>query len=542
MFSNNFKQYDLLDQNEKALVELLCSGSDERSILNAEGLNKYGGATFPRQTIAFGSCTNSTISPRGWATAYQAWDNYRKSVKEIGELQTADAIGLHIQERLIELMELNEIDGLKVILTPSGTDAESIATYFASLTSQCNFVNIVMGAREVGSGTALAAGAKYFSTLTPGNTKRTQGSMIDARLSERISVKQIKIRIESAVVRSPEDLDFEIKQLVESSLASQSNVILHIVAHSKTGVHAPRLETMNELIAKHGNRIVPIIDAAQGRFSRRGLKDYLSRGYMVILTGSKFYGGPPFSGCLLVPKNLIPTQQSDIKFPPGLSDYLTPAQLPTDWTEARLSLKQSTNPGLFLRWLVALEEISAYYATPDSARYRILRYFESQAPIILGRSPLLELINPPIPILDDVFERLLESKTTVFSFRVKTSQQCGYHLDQPALERWVRWMNKDISMVLPCETSDLILKAASTCFQLGQAVHIGEKQTGEHDYVIRIAIGGLLITQIATDKSIGQNLDARLAWLEENLELLRLKFEFIAKNESLLIDTEKSKC
>jgi len=519
-------------------VEILCSGSDERSILNAEGLNKYGGTTFPRETIAFGSCTNSTISPRGWAAACQAWQNYQKRSNEIGEFATADEIGLHIQERLIELMELADVDGLKVVLTPSGTDAELIATYIATLSSNSNFVNIVMGAREVGSGTALAAGAKYFSNITPANTLRCPGSILDAKLAEKISVHQIKIRVDSAAVRSPEDLDIEIKQLVESSLAAQANVIMHVVAHSKTGVHAPRLETMNELVANYGKRIIPIIDAAQGRFSRRGLRDYLARGYMVILTGSKFYGGPPFSGCLLIPKNLIPNRLEEIKFSPGFSDYLTPAQLPVEWATARQSLIQSTNIGLLLRWLVALEEIGAYYATPDSARYRILRYFESQAPIILGRSPLLEIINPPMPILDDVFERLLESKTTVFSFRIKASDHYGYQLDLPSLQQWVIWMNQDISSKLSADTPPKQLQACRTCFQLGQAVHVGEQVTGEHDYVIRISIGGLLITQIAVDKSLGQNLDARLGWLEENLELLRVKFEFIAKHEAMLLELE----
>ncbi|MGD0961508.1 MAG: hypothetical protein ABSB19_16990 [Methylomonas sp.] len=541
LISDHLHSFERLTADDRALAEILCSGSDERTRLNYVGLNKYGGTTFPRQTIAFGSCTNSTITDRGWDSARKAWDDCRRRMAEAGELTAADEIGRHVRGRLLELMELTDIDGLKVVLTPSGTDAESIATFFASLSNQGKFVNIVMGAREVGSGTALAAGVRYFSETTPAGRKCTPGGPIDADLAERVSVRQIKIRVDSAAVRSPEDLDREIKQSIESSLSDGANIILHIVAHSKTGVHAPRLETVNELIARNGKRIVAIIDAAQGRFSRRGLREYLSRGCMVILTGSKFYGGPPFSGCLLIPKNLIPADPGEIVFPLGFSDYLTPAQLPVDWTVARNSLNPATNFGLLLRWLVALEEMRAYYATPDFMRYKILRFFESQAPIILGRSPLLELINPPMPIFDNGFERLLESKTTVFGFRIRSVDGGDFRLEQPALERWVNWLNQDISGVAPPSTPEDILQATRTCFQLGQAVHVGERTSGQHDYVIRVAIGGLLIAQLATDLDLGANLETRLAWLEEKLEHLRLKLEFIAKKETALLNCEESK-
>ena len=44
-----------------------------------------------------------------------------------------------------------------------------------------------------------------------------------------------------------------------------------------------------------------ILDAAQGRLSRRSIKAALELDYMVLIIGSKFYGGPTFSGALLVP-------------------------------------------------------------------------------------------------------------------------------------------------------------------------------------------------------------------------------------------------
>jgi hypothetical protein len=171
-------------------------------------------------------------------------------------------------------------------------------------------------------------------------------------------------------------------------------------------------------------------------------------------------------------------------------------------------------------------------------RYQILRFFESQAPIILGRSHWLELINPSIPIFDDVFERLLQSKTTVFSFRVKTAENYTQQLAQPELARWVRWINHDISAVLSADEPVNIHESMRTCFQLGQAVHVGEKPTGEADYVIRVAIGGLLIIQVANDLSIGSTFQARLNWLAASLERLRVKIEYIATHEADLLAYE----
>ena len=435
-----------LTPEDGALAELLCSGTDERCVVGADGLSKYGCAPYARPVIAFASCTASTVHSRGWAAARAASERIQEGSVRIGPLPAADQMGTQIQQTLLSMMELADVPGLRVVLTPSGSDAETIAVFFVALPDELPIVNIVVGAREVGSGTVLAAGARYFSERVPSGRTRAVGEAVDAQLTDRITVHEIKVRSDTAAERSPDEVDAEIEDLVEGCLRAGARVVIHIVAHSKTGVHAPRLDTMNRLIAKHGDRIVPIIDAAQGRFSRRGLREYVSRGFMVILTGSKFYGGPPFSGCLLVPRGSCRSIGPD-PVPAGFSDYLTPAQLPAGWTAARRSLEQTVNSGLLIRWMAALEEMRAYYETPSRARYRVLRFFEAQAPIILGRSRLLEVINVPVPIFSDEVERLLESKTTVFSFRV--SARTGTQLDRATLTRWIRWMNRDISSLRP---------------------------------------------------------------------------------------------
>src|SRR5512140_3009025 len=49
------------------------------------------------------------------------------------------------------------------------------------------------------------------------------------------------------------------------------------------------------------DRVQVVVDACQMRLGRPRLRKYLDRGCMVIVTGSKFFTGPPFSVALLVP-------------------------------------------------------------------------------------------------------------------------------------------------------------------------------------------------------------------------------------------------
>jgi hypothetical protein len=50
--------------------------------------------------------------------------------------------------------------------------------------------------------------------------------------------------------------------------------------------------------------------------------------------------------------------------------------------------------------------------------------------------------------------------------------------------------------------------------------------------ILRIALGGVLITQVATDVSIGETLNQRLQWLRNQLIGLRQKIEYLASRNS----------
>ena len=50
------------------------------------------------------------------------------------------------------------------------------------------------------------------------------------------------------------------------------------------------------------DKVMIVIDACQARLGRARIRWYLERGFPVLLTGSKFFTGAPFSGALLVPE------------------------------------------------------------------------------------------------------------------------------------------------------------------------------------------------------------------------------------------------
>lgn len=528
-----FDHFSQLDDQARALVAILCSGGDERMTLDTKGLNKYHCAPWPRNVIHFGSCTASQIGERGWQAAESAYADFEARKDEVGEAAALNELGKSIRNDLLRLLNLTDVSGLNLVLTPSGSDAESIVLGLVGLTEPGTIENIVVGAREVGSGTMLASAARYYSDQVASGANCHAGDPVDEGLAARTQVHQVLLRQGRASEREPEDVDAEIEPIVRAAVHNGHRVLVHVVAHSKTGLHAPRLETVNRFIREFGDQVIGVIDAAQGRVSRRGLRDYVERGFIVILTGSKFYGGASFSGAVLVPawlSELIAPLQNIASF---LPDYVTRAQVPPSWPALWNSLPEDgKNLGLLLRWKGALAEMQAYYDVPDGDRYRILRVFESEVPKRLGRSPNLELITRVTPVLDDGAERLLQSKTTVFSFRVYGVD--GRQHTSQELSRWVGWLHADLSEYLPPDVSQEIRQAAATSFQIGQSVDVSGLDYAPHDYVFRVALGGVLIADVATDERLGNSLEERIQWLLTQLDLLVAKIGLLAEFEDRL--------
>jgi hypothetical protein len=507
----------LLQSLYSPLEKLLISGGDTRLEIDSKtGRNRYECCPRPCAAVPFGSCTSSTVSARGYAAAHQA---HRLICGSPDSRLAANGLAELVRQRLRELLTLP--DDVDIALAPSGTDVELLALALAAGTVDRPIVNIVVGPREVGSGTPQAAACCHYDRLTPSGLSVNIGEPVDAILAGRVDVRTVELRTAGGDMLNESEIDASVIELLVEASDADAITLLHIVAHSKTGVHAPSLSCV-ERMRKTSDDVVVVVDAAQGRFSRRGLRDVLQKDYLVMFTGSKFYGGPPFSGALLVPAKYRPMNRNVSQLPQGFGDYFTAAEMPQTWSDIRRTLPDEPNLGAVLRWAAALAEIEAYYDVPDSARLRVLRYFESAVPELLGGGGIIRLLPVFPPVYDDMAERLLESKTTVFGFFVTPPGA-----QQPLGKAELKQMHADLATDMSLAHPKLNPQIMSRTYHVGQPVDLGLA-----GYVLRVALGGELITRVATDTSLGVSLDARLDWLRNQLLGLRQKIECLAALQS----------
>ncbi len=511
--------------------DLLASGGDSRLLIDSStGLGRYGCSTRPRpETLPFGSCTASSISGVGFEAASRL---HRRLLAIDDEADLSHAVEERVDALRVELLFLltrSAVPGVEVVLSPSGTDVELLALALRRGAGDKPVTNILVGPTEVGSGTPLAAAGRHFDTITPNGSERQPGDPVDERMAEDIDLVNVWLRGDDGDIRPEHELDAEVEAHVREHVGRGRRVLLHVVAHSKTGLHAPSLDAVNRLRARYGDEILVVIDAAQGRFSRRGLVEVLNDGHIVIITGSKFFGGPPFCGAMLVPPNAHPDVCGLTGLPDGFSDYFTSDQLPSTWGRLRSNLPPTGNLGLLLRWTAAIAEMREYYGTPSALRLRVLRAFEHLAPEILSSSRHIVVESSSAPILSDEFDRVLQSKATVFSFSMHGLN--GKRLDIDSLRDVWRWLNVDASDALE-DASQSERRLLSPSLHTGQPVVLTRDPTGPA--VLRCAIGGVLVAQVAQDPDWGARFEERLVRLEKAIQSLKLKVEAIVRNHALM--------
>jgi hypothetical protein len=130
------------------------------------------------------------------------------------------------------------------------------------------------------------------------------------------------------------------------------------------------------------------------RVGRPRLRKYLDRGYLVIVTGSKFFTGPPFRGALLVPARPSKALAASSDVAPGLCEYSSRSDWPKNWPALRSRFPVRANLGQWLRWEAALEEIRSYYSVPEQFRRLALATFGNGVERIIASSPSLRLLPP----------------------------------------------------------------------------------------------------------------------------------------------------
>lgn len=473
------------------LDNLLVSGGDVRLALDpVTGVNKYGckpGCT--PDVLGFSSSTATSISARAYDRANLARDQLLRSALAVGFDRAFDNRIETMREELKACLNLAET-GAEVVFSPSGTDSQLHALFITRALLGADLTTIVVAADQTGSGTAHTARGRHFSERTASG-----GTVTCAMPLQGLGENAVSIALPASGNQGAQD--DQVIAAVAGAVAGGSRVLLQIMESSKLGWRLPSDACVDEIARRWPDQVQIVVDACQMRIGRPRLRTHLERGHMVLITGSKYFAGPPFSGALLVPSSLAKTVGAIADVPQGLLAYSSANDWPQAWNALRSRFPVRHNLGQWLRWEAALEEIRGYYDVPIAFRRQALTAFATTARQIIGASPFLRLL-PPAPrpdensALDDEM-----SETTIFPF---TLQRGSIDLATAIY----RGLQSDCSrLIAPDADVTARLLAAKICL-VGQPVALAGTD-GHPTAALRICADARLVTGAwSPDASLAQ--------------------------------------
>ncbi|UWU79904.1 hypothetical protein N2603_15965 [Bradyrhizobium huanghuaihaiense] len=496
------------------LDTLLVSGGDPRLTLDPDDrVNAYGCAPSPEPEIwNFASSTASTISQAAYDRAALAREElmHRCLFDEVEVAFDARCEGM--REELRGHLQLSP--RVDIVFSPSGTDSQLHALFLARAVLGAPPVTIVVGADQTGSGTAHTAGGRHFSTLTASGLAVRKDSAVAGLAGDSIAVPLLDAAASDIAMRA--DADAAVMRAIENSLAQGRCVLLHIMDSSKLGWRAPSAACLDEIARRWPRKVQVVVDACQARLGRRRLRSYLDRGYMVLMTGSKFFGGPAFSGALLVPKGLSRSIDRIGAMAPGIFDYAGRCDWPTAWTALRSRFERRPNFGQWLRWEAALAQIGSYYAVPGAFRAKALAELAAGIDSMIALSPSFQAVpnaSGQADVDDEEF-----AAATIFPFTLLRDGKPVSIADTSAVHRALA---RDMSNDIGGSAADRQV-AAQRCL-VGQPVRL-ERADGKQG-LLRLCVGARLVTEAwsadaaQSQRNLQQILD-RIAHVLVKIELL----------------------
>jgi hypothetical protein len=472
------------------LDRLLVDGGDARLALAPNsGLNAYHCQPYPSpETLSSSSSTASSISHR----AYEAADHARVAL-----MQSAIAHGMEAAfEARVEAMrsELKAHLGLdrteaELVFSASGTDSQLQALCLTRVLLGAPLTTIIVAADQTGSGTAHTALGHHFGETTANGSRVRKGEPIGG-LGSSVSSIPLTLRDENGDIRPQAENDALVLGAVERAVADGGGVLLQVMDSSKLGWRVPSDQCMQEISARWPDHVQIVVDACQMRLSRRRIAWYLGRRYMVLVTGSKYFTGPPFSGALLVPGPISRAIGAPAGIAPGLCDYGVRSDWPQGWAALRSQFPNRPNLGQWLRWEAALEEIRAYYALPDAFRHAAVEGLGAGIARIMASSPSLRPLMQRA-VIDPQLDNDEFALPTIFPFTIECD---GHPLPMDGCNVIHRALTRDVSGMVTAVMTGTAADVASRRCLVGQPVGWRERD-GRSVAALRICIGARDITE-----------------------------------------------
>ncbi|PYD62915.1 hypothetical protein [Gluconacetobacter entanii] len=471
---------------------LMAMGGDARlSIDPTTGLNHYGCSHRPRPwAVTFASSTASSLSERGFAGAEAARLRLIAAALSDPQADVPATLTTEIHDGIARHFGLRGDEG--IILAPSGTDCELYALALAALAPGGRAVsNILIAPEETGSGVPLAARGCHFANDTALGHMVPKGHLI-AGFHDDTQVIDLPMRDARGQQIQLAQVDADCLRVARSELARGRHILLHRLDMSKTGLLAPQMETLDTLMATApAGQVDVVVDACQTRLDPARVRDYLDRGWMVMVTGSKFFTGPPFCGAVLLPAPVMARLSG--RLPAGLAQYTHQAAWPVG--QARTVLPAGHNIGLLLRWHAAMAEMAALADVPRATVTQRLRTFLSAARDAITHNRDLCLLPPYAPRRPPLADAW-DDAATILSFFVR-AHDAGDTFRPLALaqaRRLYAWLNTDLSTVIPARDADERRLAALLC-HVGQPVPLAHPALdGELAGALRISAGARLVS------------------------------------------------
>ena len=506
----------------ETLGRILATGSDGRiAIDTATARNGYGCRATPHpHVLAFSSSTASTISAQAFAATEVAYSALFVQAADDGFAGAFEQASDVLRRDLKRLLELDICDG-DIVFSPSGTDSEIHALHLARLAfGGGEITSIVVAAEDSGSGVPLAATGRHFNATTSAGAPVGKGQPVPG-ISDVMHVA-IPVR-DTQGMRALSQVDADVADAAAQAIAAGRSVVLHVMHHSKVGTRGPSAACIAQLRDTHGMKVQFVLDACQFRLSRRRLRQYLDQGFLVLVTGSKFFAGPPLSGAVIVPEPFRARIAPGTKIPSGLADYSSAYDWPRSLAGIGEQLPRRENLGQHLRWAAASAEMKAYYAVPELYRRLALGEFSLAAERAIEQRSDLMLLPEPAWLSDEADIDDEFSVRTVFPFVVKRG---GVPISLAESRTIYKALNDDVCELVDFESPTEARLAAKLC-------HIGQPVAMTVDGVVtgalRIAADARLISECFADADMLSAIDA-LKKKSAQLDVVLDKVTLLAKN------------
>ncbi|MFI5300591.1 MAG: hypothetical protein ACHREM_21100 [Polyangiales bacterium] len=508
---------------------LLATGGDARLRRDpVTGLNAHGCSPRPRPwAVTFASSTASSISERGYRAAERARRHLLRDAVAHGRARAEHEGSARVKAALRAHYALR--DDVAVILTPSGTDGELCALALSRLGApSCPHTNVLIAPAETGTGVPLAAAGRHFGASTARGIAVEAGRGV-AGLASMAPLVTIDARESSGAARSNAAVVADCARALDAARSAHGRALLHVLDQSKTGLVIP--DVNHGLASIDLDEVDVLVDACQTRLSTATVHAYLDHGWMVLVTGSKFFTGPPFAGALLVPQAIARRLAGSALLPSGLRDYVGAFDWPDD-AAACAELAREANVGVVLRWEAALAEMEAFARVDESTVCDLFERFGETVRAAIaasddfGACPTSTLARPAgAPRWEHI--------ATVHPFLVRAPHTPSAWLELEDARRLCEWLNADVSSCLDADASAADRTLAARLLHIGQPVET--RVDGRPAAALRICAGARLASgepsqeHLAFDARVARELSDAAAVFAK-IALLRRCWDALARN------------